>query len=191
MPPRSTAINQETPEKDGVTLASGPKKRKTSVKAKKPLPKVKLPPNPFQTEILEVVSKARTKAKRIELLQEHRNDALVALLIWNFDDTCFSELPEGPVPFRPNEAPAGTEHTSLRQEQRHFYNFIQGGNPTLSKTRRETIFIQILENLHPDEAQLLIVVKDKRLNEFYNVTQALVSEAYPDIQWGGRGGQKG
>jgi len=194
MPTRSTAINQD-PEKDGVTLASGPKKRTTK---KKPLPKVKvkakapvkLPPNPFQSEILDLVSKQRTKAKKIEVLREHRNDALVALLIWNYDDTCFSALPEGEVPYKPNDAPAGTEHTSLRQEVRHFYNFIQGGNPGLSKTRREAIFIQILETLHPDEAQLLVTTKDKCLQEFYNLSQETVAEAYPDITWGGRGGQR-
>ena len=194
MPTRSTAINQD-PEKVGVTLASGPKKRTTK---KKPLPKVKvkaatktkLPNNPFQSEILDLVSKQRTKKQKVEVLQEYRNDALVSLLIWNFDDTCFSALPAGGVPYKPNDAPAGTEHTSLRQEVRHFYNFIQGGNPGLSKTRREAIFIQILETLHPDEAQLLVTVKDKCLEDFYNITQEVVSEAYPDITWGGRGGQK-
>ena len=175
-----------------MTLASGPKKRKTSVKAKKPLPKVKvkLPPNPFQSEILELVSKQRTRAKKIEVLREHRNDALVSLLIWNFDDSVSSALPEGNVPYKPNEAPAGTEHTSLRQEVRHFYNFIQGGNPSLSKTRRENIFIQILETLHPDEAKLMVFVKDKRLEEFFNLSLEVVQEAYPDIEWGGRGGQQ-
>ena len=192
MPTRSTAINQD-PEKDGVTLASGPKKRTTK---KKPLPKVKvkaatkLPNNPFQTEILDLVSKQRTKAKKIEVLREHRNDALVALLIWNYDDTCFSALPEGEVPFKPNDAPAGTEHTSLRQEVRHFYNFIQGGNDSLSKTRREAIFIQILETLLPEEAELLCLVKDQRMTDKYKVTRAIVAEAYPDIEWGGRGGQQ-
>ncbi len=195
MPTTSAAINQDD-SSDGVTLASGPKKRgrpakaKTKVKAKKPLPKVKLPNNPFQTEILDLVSKQRTKKQKVEVLHEYRNDDLVSLLIWNFDDTCFSALPEGGVPYKPNDAPAGTEHTSLRQEVRHFYNFIQGGNPSLSKTRRENIFIQILETLHPDEAQLLVTVKDKCLEDFYNITQEVVSEAYPDITWGGRGGQK-
>ena len=112
-------------------------------------------------------------------------------MIWNFDDTVRSALPEGDVPFKPNDAPAGTEHTSLRQEQRHFYNFIQGGNPSLSKTRRESIFIQILETLHPDEAQILILVKDQRLVAKYpSLTQDIIGEAYTDIEWGGRGGTK-
>ena len=112
---------------------------------KAPAPKVALPPNPFQSEILDLVSKARTRAKKIELLKEYRNDALVSLLIWNFDDSVVSMLPEGTVPYKPNEAPKGTEHTSLRSEQRSFYNFVKGGNDKLSKTRRETIFIQMLK----------------------------------------------
>ena len=74
----------------------------------------------------------------------------------------------------------------MRQEVRHFYNFIQGGNPGLSKTRREAIFIQILETLHPDEAQLLVTTKDKCLQEFYNLSQETIAEAYPDIRWGNR-----
>jgi len=154
-------------------------------------PQVKLPPNPFQSEILDLVNKTRGRQKKIELLQEYRNDALVSLMIWNFDDTVNSALPEGEVPYKPNDAPAGTEHTSLRQEQRHFYNFIQGGNDSLSKTRREAIFIQILETLLPAEAEILCLVKDQRLVAKYpTLNQELIAEAYEDIQWGGRGGTK-
>lgn len=160
---------------------------KTTKKSSVPSPKLTdLPPNPFQNEILDLVSKARTRVKKIELLKLHRNEALVSLLIWNFDDTVISMLPEGTVPYKPNEAPKGTEHTSLRSEQRSFYNFVRGGNDRLSKTRRELIFIQILEGLHPEEADLLILVKDKALINRYNVNRGHVEEAYPDIQWGGR-----
>jgi len=160
---------------------------KTTKKSSVPSPKLTdLPPNPFQSEILELVSKTRTRVKKIELLKLHRNEALVSLLIWNFDDTIFSMLPEGTVPYKPNEAPKGTEHTSLRSEQRTFYNFVKGGNDKLSKTRRELIFIQILEGLHPEEADLLILVKDKALINRYSINRGHVEEAYPDIVWGGR-----
>ena len=160
---------------------------KTTKKSSVPSPKLTdLPPNPFQSEILELVSKTRTRVKKIELLKLHRNEALVSLLIWNFDDTIFSMLPEGTVPYKPNEAPKGTEHTSLRSEQRTFYNFVRGGNDKLSKTRRELIFIQILEGLHPEEADLLILVKDKALINRYSINRGHVEEAYPDIVWGGR-----
>jgi len=118
----------------------------------------KLPPNPFVHEVLEVISKQRTKAKKIELLKEYRCDSLVSLLIWNFDDSVISMLPEGEVPFEKNEVPIGTDHTSLRKEWKNLYHFVKGGNDSLSKTRRESMFIQILEGLHPSEAEILILI---------------------------------
>jgi len=148
--------------------------------------KTKLPPNPFVHEILEQVSKQRTKAKKIEALKEHRSDALVSLLIWNFDDTVISMLPDGEVPYERSEVPLGTDHTSLCKEYRNLYHFVKGGNDTLSKTRRESMFIQMLEGLHPTEADILCLVKDKLLTSKYKITRAVIEEAYPDIQWGGR-----
>ena len=145
-----------------------------------------LPPNPFIHEILELASKQRSKAKRAEILKEYRNDALVSILIWNFDDSVVSLLPEGVVPYNENEVPAGTDHTSLRREFRHLYNFVQGGNSELTPLRRETMFIQILEGLHPEEAKVLCLVKDKNLTSKYRITKDIVSDAYPDIQWGDR-----
>ena len=155
-------------------------KRNFSVKA------MKLPPNPFQHEILELVDKQRTKAKRIEFLKEYDNDALKALLIWNFDDSVISLLPDGHVPYKENEVPVGTDHTSLRREYRQLYHFVKGGNDGLSSLRRETMFIQMLEGLHPEEASLLCLVKDKQLGKKYKITKEMVSEAFPDINWGGR-----
>ena len=67
-----------------------------------------------------------------------------------------------------------------------FYNFLKGGNKTLSSIRRETMFINILEGLHPKEAEILVLVKDKRLQEKYKITLSNVKDAYPDIKWGGR-----
>lgn len=148
--------------------------------------KTKLPPNPFIHEILEVVSKARSKDKKAELLKEYRNDALTALLIWNFDETVLSTVPEGQVPYEPNDVPVGTDHTTLRREWKQLYNFVKGGNDSLSPVRRETMFIQILEGLHPSEAEILCLVKDKGLATKYKISQDVVAKAYPDIQWGGR-----
>ena len=148
--------------------------------------KVQLPPNPFQHEILELVSKQRTKAKKVQLLKEYENDALKSLFIWNFDQSVISLLPKGHVPYKENEVPVGTDHTSLRRECRQLYHFVKGGNDSLSSLRRETMFIQMLEGLHPEEAALLCLVKDKELQSKYNITKEMVSEAYPDIAWGGR-----
>ena len=146
----------------------------------------KLPPNPFVHEILELISSQRSKAKKIDALKEYRCDALTSLLIWNFDDIVVSMIPEGEVPYEKNDVPVGTDHTSLRKEWKNLYHFVKGGNDSLSKTRRESMFIQILEGLHPNEADILCLVKDKALGSKYKVTKEVVEQAYPDIQWGGR-----
>ena len=150
--------------------------------------KKKLPPNPFMSEILELASKQRPVAKKVEVLQEYDTDALKAILIWNFDETAVSMVPEGEVPYEKNDVPIGTDHTSLRKEWKNLYHFVQGGNNSLSPIRRETMFIQMLEGLHPDEADILCLVKDGRLGEKYKITKEVVGKAYSDIQWGGRGG---
>ena len=156
--------------------------RSVKVKAESP----KLPPNPFVHEILELVSKQRTKAKKIEILQDYVNPALKSLFIWNFDDTVISVVPEGDVPYKENEVPVGTDHTSLRREYKHLYNFVRGGNDSISSLRRETMFIQMLEGLHPAEAEILCLVKDKQLQTKYKISYDIVKDAYPDINWGGR-----
>ena len=138
------------------------------------------------SEVLQKVSNAKTKARKIELLQQHNTDALRMLLIWNFDESVISELPAGEVPFTANEAPVGTEHTVLEKEARLLYNFVQGGNNGLQQSRRENMFIQMLEGLHKDEANVLCLVKDKQLGKKYKITKACVTEAFPQINWGGR-----
>ena len=148
--------------------------------------KVKLPPNPFIHEVLELVSKQRTKAKKVDVLREYRDDSLTAILIWNFDETVESAIPPGDVPFKSNDVPVGTDHTSLRREWRQLYHFVKGGNSSLSGLRRETMFIQMLEGLHPKEAEIVCLTKDKRLTESYKLSYDVVKEAYPDITWGGR-----
>jgi hypothetical protein len=77
-------------------------------------------------------------------------------------------------------------HTTIRKEFKRFYNFIKGGNDTLASLRRETMFIQMLEGLHPLEAEILCLVKDKKLQTKYKITKEIVTQAYPDISWGGR-----
>ena len=155
-----------------------PTKTKTTIE--------RLPPNPFMSEILELVHKQRTKAKKVDVLKHYRDDALTAVLIWNFDPSVTSALPDGDVPYTPNDVPEGTDHTSLRREWKNLYHFIKGGNDELSGLRRESMFVQMLEGLHPKEADLICLVKDKRLTDKYKVTYEQVQQAYPDIEWGGR-----
>ena len=98
----------------------------------------------------------------------------------------FPMVPSGEVPYERNDVPVGTDHTSLRKEWKNLYHFVKGGNDTLSQTRRESMFIQMLEGLHPQEADILCLVKDKALATKHKINQSIVTQAFPDIQWGGR-----
>ena len=138
------------------------------------------------SEVLQKVSNAKTKAQKIKILKELRTDALVSILIWNYDDSVKSMLPEGDVPYTPNDAPVGTEHTRLLQEYRKLFHFVKGGNDSLQRTTRERMFIQMLEGLSSAEASLICLVKDKKLQKKYKITKACIDEAYPDIEWGNR-----
>ena len=80
----------------------------------------------------------------------------------------------------------GRGKTSLRREYQNLYHFVRGGNDSLTSIRRETMFINMLSGLHPKEAEILILAKDKRLTDKYKITLDIVKEAYPEINWGGR-----
>ena len=139
------------------------------------------------SEILRKVSNAKTKAEKIKILRENNSTALRQILIINFDDSVVSMLPEGDVPYTPNDAPVGTDHSRLEQEYRGLYRFFKGGDARLKSAKRETMFIQLLEGLSAEEAELLCLVKDGKMNTKYKrITKAVVSEAFPSIEWGGR-----
>ena len=136
-------------------------------------------------EVLQKVSNAKTKAQKIKLLQQHNSPALRSILIANFDESVVSMLPEGEVPYEKNDAPEETEHTKLAHEYRKLYLFFKGG-ANVSQTRRETLFIQLLEGLHQGEAEVLCLVKDKQIGKRWKITRQCVEEAFPQIQWGNR-----
>ena len=199
---------------------------KKTTKARKPAAKkatttrkpvsLELPRNPLMFEVLDLASRQRTKAKKIEALQKHGDISLKAVLIWNFDESVTSALPEGPVPygdqselvaysgslsdrltdenrrmFAENNFSLGNKQasakTTLRAQWKNLYNFLVGGNPGLTNNRRETMFINLLEGLHPLEAEILCLVKDKALENSYKINREVVEAAFPDIRWGGRG----
>lgn len=138
------------------------------------------------SEVLQKVSNAKTKDQKIKLLQQHNSDALRKILIINFDESIESNLPEGSVPYKPNEAPAGTEHARLSTEHRLLHYFVKGGADSLSTLKRETMFVGLLEGLHESEAEVLILAKDKSLKKKYRITENVVKAAFPKVQWGNR-----
>ena len=139
------------------------------------------------SEILRKVSNAKTKKEKIDLLQKHNTPALRQLLIWNFDESVISMLHEGDVPYTPNDAPVGTDHTRLEQEYRGLYRFVKGGADKLPGLKRESMFVQLLEGLSAEEAELLCLVKDGNMTSKYKrITKAVIQEAFPQIEWGNR-----
>ena len=131
------------------------------------------------SEILTQVSKTKSKKEKVTFLKHYQTDALRMICKSSFDPKIVWELPEGDVPYRMNEAPEGTEHTLLQQEVRRLYHFIKGGNPALNQNKREMMFVQMLEGLHKDEAELLIAAKDKILHRKYKgLSDNVVKEAF-------------
>tara|TARA_B100000902_G_C27105983_1_gene811161 strand:+ start:26 stop:625 length:600 start_codon:yes stop_codon:yes gene_type:complete len=173
---------------------------------------IDLPNQPFVFEVFDLVSKQRSKTKKIEVLRKYDEQHLRRVLIWNFDESIQSSVPAGEVPYADPEdqvSYSGTlttrlkeevrsmhtkgnfslgisdkqGHTTIRRESKHFYQFVKGGNDTLNGIRRESMFINILQGLHPLEAEIICLVKDGNLSDKYKITREIVSEAYPDIIW--------
>ena len=131
------------------------------------------------SEIFTKINNAKDKPKKIEVLRQYDSPGMRMRLKGAFDPKIEWELPEGTPPYIENEAPAGTEHTYLEVEARRLYNFAKGGNNTINKIRKETLFIQMLEGLHASEAKVLIDVKNKSLNKTYKgLTSDMVKEAF-------------
>ena len=200
-----------------MTTTKKTKTKPTITRNKKATPFVvdNLPSRPLVFEVLDLVSRSRSKAKKIATLQKYDDQSLRRILIWNFNESIQSILPEGPVPYvgydeqntyngtlstkishdvrtmhETGNFSLGVSdqqgHTTIRRESKNFYNFIRGGNDAMSNIRRETMFINILQGLHPLEAEILCLVKDGNLEDKYKITKEIVSEAYSDIKWGGR-----
>ena len=206
----TTTKKKTTTRKKSTTATKKPVARKPAAPQKVP----DLPTNPFVFEVFDAASKMRSKAKKIEVLSRYKHPSIMAVCIWNFDESVISLLPQGEVPYGSNiedETATGTlsekiqdavdkmselrttslgsqdqGKASIRKEYTKFYNFIKGGNDSLSGLRRETMFINILTGLHPLEAEILILTKDKKLTDKYKFDKDMVSEAYPEIIWGGR-----
>ena len=202
-------VRTRSTTKKKVSTTPKPKPKVTATKTVTAIPD--LPVNPFTFEVFDVVSKQETNAGKIKALQKFEHDSLKALFIWNYDDSVISLLPPGEVPYSSLEEEQNTSgtlstkinqqsdtmrynettnankgHTTLRREWTKLFNFIKGGNDTLSSLRRETMFIQILQGLHPLDAEILCLIKDKDLESKYDIPKKSVIQAYPDIQWGGR-----
>ena len=184
----------------------------TTRKTKKVVEIPELPVNPFVFEILDAASSQRSKAKKVEALRKYEHPSVKMIFVWNFDESVISLLPPGAVPYGETNAQTtfagtlsdnlikeaqggesatgqdldGRGKTSLRREYQNLYHYVKGGNDKLTTTRREMMFINLLEGLHPRESEILILTKDKKLTDKYKIPLDVVKEAYPKMTWGGR-----
>jgi len=172
----------------------------------------KLPNPPLAFEVLDLASKQRSVNKKVEVLKTYEHVSLKMLLLWNFDESVQSALPGGEVPYESYDEQTSSSgtlskkidletrkmyetgsfsignadvqgRTTIRRECKNFYHFVKGGNDAMKNLRRESMFINLLQGLHPLEADVVCLVKDKKLEDKYKITRSIVEEAYPDIVW--------
>ena len=210
-PTTKTTKKRGRPRKtDGPKLPSASKAKKRTTKSAPAIDS--LPTNPFVFEVLDLASQQKASAKTVEALKQYEHDCVKMIMVWNFDSSVISLLPTGEVPYGETQEQTvymgslsenlareasggesatgqdldGRGKTSLRREYQNLYHYVKGGNDALATTRREMKFINLLQGLHPREAEVLVLTKDKKLGDKYNITLDQVKEAYPDIVWGGR-----
>ena len=131
------------------------------------------------SEILDKVHKAKNKDQKVSILKQNDSEGLRMVIKSSFDPKIEWSMPEGEVPFKPNDVPMGTEHTVLAMEAKKLWHFIKGADNDTSQAQKENMFIQMCEGLHESEAELLCAAKDKRLHQVYKgLSENVVKEAF-------------
>lgn len=146
------------------------------------------------SEVLQRVSNAKTKDEKVEILKEYKSPALTKILLCNFAKCVEFVFPSGKTPYTPTNRPIGIEHQVLFTEHRLLDKFIRksvngvmyygcsgGAKPRIPQVKKESLWIQLLEGLHKDEAEVLDLVKDKSLHKRYKITKQNVIEAFPEL----------
>jgi hypothetical protein len=129
-------------------------------------------------EILKKASEITDESQRIDWLRKNNSVALESMLRGAYDPKIVWLLPEGAPPYKANDL-VDQQHR-LYTEARKLYLFIEGGNPNLKQLRREALFIELLEAVDPDDAKLLLAVKEKHI-PYPGVTKEVVAKAFPNI----------
>lgn len=128
--------------------------------------------------ILKLCAEGKTVNDKVSLLQQHASDPILIILKYAFDPNIKFILPEGSPPYKPCEFL--DQEGRLYSELRRLYLFIEGGNPNLTKVKREFLFIQLIESIDKNDAELLCAVKDKKL-PYKGLTASVVKKAFPGL----------
>lgn len=130
------------------------------------------------SEVLKRADAIKDVEKRKQFLLEHDSPAIHAIFKAAYDPKIKFLLPEGPAPYKPSDF--DDLEGRLYTEMRKMYLFVEGGHPGLTKVKREQLFIDLLESVDPQDAALLVSIKDKKL-PYKHITQAFVRKAYPGL----------
>ena len=130
-------------------------------------------------EVVEKLKEAKTKNERVKLLKENDCAALRGIIRMNFDSSLVLSLPKGRPPYRKLDVPNGFGETTLKASASGWYVFVKELSPNLRQSKRESIFIQLLESLDQREAEILLSAKDRELD--LGITKKVVSEVFPDL----------
>ena len=158
--------------------------------------KTKLPVNKtLLSEVFQRVSNAKTKAQKIQILQEYKSPALTKLLLCNFAKSIRFCFPSGKTPYEPQDRPKGVDHQYIYTEHRLIEKFIAKKvngvvyygcsgttKPRIQQLKKENLWLQLLEGLHPEEAEVMDLIKDKDLTSKYKITKQNVIDAFPELK---------
>jgi hypothetical protein len=130
------------------------------------------------SEILEKASKIENEQERVFFLRQNDSTTLRSVFQGAYDPRIVWALPEGDPPYKPNNL-VDQQHR-LYTETRKFYLFIEGGNPNLKPLRREQLFVEFLETIDPQDAKLVLSMKNKKL-PYLNITSQFVRQVFPGL----------
>ena len=128
--------------------------------------------------ILEFTAKLPNEQEQIRCLQANDNNAIRTVLKFCFDPNINWLLPEGTPPYKASEFP--NLENMLYSEARRLYLFVEGGNPNLKPLKRESMFVDLLQCITPDDAKLLCSIKEKTL-PFKGLKPTTIQKAYPGL----------
>ena len=133
------------------------------------------------SEVLTEAGKIVKRDERIKFLQLNKSPGLTDILRINYDESIVSALPEGAPNYRQDDAPKDYQYTVLNKAYTQFKYFFKGPVANgMKQIKRESLFLNLLETLHVEEAELLIAAKDKKM-KFKGITKKLVKDAFPNL----------
>jgi hypothetical protein len=133
-------------------------------------------PQIAMSEIMSKAARIKDRPRRIKYLQNNYSKALHEVMAYGYDERIIWMLPPDPPPYKPLEEAAEEASGMLFTEYKKLYLFVQNGHPNLKQVRRETIFIDLLERLHPGDAKMLVRLSGKKLPQ--GITRELIEEAF-------------